>query len=76
MHWKFQKPASASPTTVSRKESYAIVVQAILSKKTSDRWIIVKMGKPLLSEAVSLILFAMYNKTKCMTFSHGPHLGS
>jgi hypothetical protein len=76
MHWKFQEPASASPTTISGKESYAIMVWAILSKKTSDRWIIVKMGKPLLSEAVSLILLAMYNKTKCMTFSRGPRLGS
>jgi hypothetical protein len=54
MRWKHQKPASSSPINVSDDESFGIMIQAIRSKK-ADRWIIVEMGKPLVSDAVSSI---------------------
>ena len=57
MRWKFQKPASASPTSISEDESYGIMIQAICSKKDVDCWLVVQMGKPLLSEAVGLVSF-------------------
>lgn len=74
MRWKYRKPASASPTNVSENESYGIMVQAIRSKKEVDRWIIVEMGKPLLSEAVSLVPLVL-DKTQKTTLSHGLYLG-
>ena len=55
MQWEFQKPASASPTSISEDE-YGIMIQAICSKKDVDRWLVVQMGK-LLSKAVGLVLF-------------------
>lgn len=55
MRWRHQKPVSASPTNISEDESYNIMIEAICSKKDADRWIIVEMGKPLLSEAVCFI---------------------
>jgi len=64
MRWKHRRPASASPTNVSEGESYGITIQAIRSKKESpDRWMVAKMGKPLLSEAVSSISLFMHNET-------------
>ena len=57
MHWKFRKLASASPTSIYKDESYSIMVQAVHLKKEADCWIIVEMGKLLLSEAVGLVFF-------------------
>ena len=55
MCWKHRRPASASPTNISEDESYSIMIQATRLKKEEDRWIIVEMGKPLISEAVGII---------------------
>jgi len=55
MRRKHQKPASASPTNISEDESYSIMIQATRLKKEEDRWIVVEMGKPLISEAVGFI---------------------
>lgn len=55
MRWKHQRPASASPTNISEDESYSIMIQATRLKKEEDCWIIVEMGKPLISEAVGII---------------------
>lgn len=76
MRWRPQKPASASPTNVSEDESYGIMIQAIQSKKTADRWIIIEMGKPLLSEAVGLTSLLTHMKAQEITLSHGLHLQS
>ncbi|KAF9780424.1 hypothetical protein BJ322DRAFT_1023706 [Thelephora terrestris] len=54
MRWKHQKPASSPLTNISEDKSYRIMVQAAQSKKVADHWIIVEMGKPFLSEAISL----------------------
>ena len=64
MRWKFRKPASASPTGIFEDESYDIMLQAIRSKKDTDRWIVVEMGKPLLSSAVGLVSLFVQHATK------------
>ena len=72
MHWKFRKLASASPTSIFKDESYSITFQAVHLKKEADCWIIVEMGKPLLSEAVGLV-FCLQHATKLIKAisSHG-----
>jgi hypothetical protein len=57
MRWKHRKPATFSPINISDEESYEIMIQAIRNKKELDRWIIVEMGKPLISGAVGLVFF-------------------
>lgn len=64
MHWKHQRLALASPTNISEDESYGIMVEAIHSKEV-DCWIIIEMGKLLLSKAVGpIFLLSMCNNTK------------
>ena len=72
MRWKHQKPATSPPVSVSDEESFSIMIQAIRSKKV-DRWIIVEMGKPLVSDAMSSILLNSSCLIKLkVAFSHGP----
>ena len=68
MRWKHRKPASASPINVSEDQSYSIMVQAIQSKKEVDRWIIVEMGKPLLSKYIFYIYIIGKNPNSICSF--------
>ena len=70
--WKFRKLASASPIGIFEDESYGIMIQAIRSKKEADRWIVVEMGKPLLSEAVGLVLSFAKHATKLKKINFQP----
>jgi len=72
MRWKHRKPATAPPTIISEGESYGIMVRAVRSKKNADQWIIVEMGQPLLSKAVSPISFLMRNGTNKPPLAMGP----
>jgi hypothetical protein len=78
MRWKHRKPASSPLTNISEDESYRIMVQAVQSKKVADRWIIVEMGKPFLSEAVSRahpLLNSSCARELKSPLSHGPREG-
>ena len=64
MHWKFRKLASATLTGIFEDESYSIMLQAICLKKDTDCWIVVEMGKLLLSSAVGVVLLFVQHTTK------------
>ena len=58
LQWLPKKPVNGKPTAVSNVESYGIMLNEIRRKKENDRWVIIRMGKPLISDAVCLHLIS------------------
>jgi len=52
LQWLPKRPANSKPTAVSNDESFELMLKEICNKKVSDRWVVIRMGKPFVSDAV------------------------
>jgi len=52
LQWLPKRPANSKPTAVSNNESFELMLKEICNKKESDRWVVIRMGKPFVSDAV------------------------
>ena len=55
LQWFPKRPANSKPTAVSNNESFELMLKEISNKKESDRWVVIRMGKPFVSDAVRLL---------------------
>lgn len=62
LQWLPKRPANVKLTAVSNSESFALMLKEICNKKENDRWVVIRMGKPLISDAVSPLLFFSFDK--------------
>ena len=58
LQWLPKKPANGKPTAVSNPESYGLMLKEIRSKKENQRWVVIRMGRPLISDAVRFPLLS------------------
>ena len=52
LQWLPKRPANSKPTAVSNDESFELMLREISNKKEGDRWVVIHMGKPFVSDAV------------------------
>ena len=57
LQWVPKRPTNARPTAVSNGESFELMLKEICNKKENDRWVVIRMGKPLVSNAVRPFFF-------------------
>ena len=57
LQWVPKRPTNARPTAVSNGKSFELMLKEICNKKENDRWVVIRMGKPLVSNAVRPFFF-------------------